>query len=77
MASLGRKTYKTWKGKTFLCPAGFLKFKYKNEKKLKRPYMTIGTLRDQVIYPDRPADARRKSFTDNDLEELLENVQLK
>ena len=39
--------------------------------------MTIGTLRDQVIYPDRPVDMRRKSFTDSDLEELLDNVQLR
>jgi len=39
--------------------------------------MTIGTLRDQVIYPDRPADMRRKGFTDSDLEKLLEDVQLR
>lgn len=39
--------------------------------------MTIGTLRDQVIYPDRPADMRRKGFTDSDLEKLLEHVQLR
>lgn len=30
-----------------------------------------------MIYPDRPADARRRAFTDNDLEELLEHVQLR
>nr|CAD2152058.1 unnamed protein product [Meloidogyne enterolobii] len=59
----GGKLIKPEKGKLFYVP--------------QRPYMTIGTLRDQVIYPDRPADARRKSFTDSDLEELLENVQLK
>uniref|UniRef100_A0A915NYE4 Uncharacterized protein n=1 Tax=Meloidogyne floridensis TaxID=298350 RepID=A0A915NYE4_9BILA len=56
----GGKLIKPEKGKLFYVP--------------QRPYMTIGTLRDQVIYPDRPADARRKSFTDNDLEELLENM---
>ncbi|KAF7638960.1 ABC transporter domain-containing protein [Meloidogyne graminicola] len=59
----GGKLIKPEKGKLFYVP--------------QRPYMTIGTLRDQVIYPDRPADMRRKSFTDNDLEELLDNVQLR
>uniref|UniRef100_A0A914H5Y9 ABC transporter domain-containing protein n=1 Tax=Globodera rostochiensis TaxID=31243 RepID=A0A914H5Y9_GLORO len=42
-----------------------------------RPYMTIGTLRDQVIYPDRPAEMRRRGFTDGALEALLEHVQLR
>ncbi|EYC13177.1 hypothetical protein Y032_0044g1014 [Ancylostoma ceylanicum] len=38
--------------------------------------MTLGTLRDQVIYPDRPLDMIRKGFQDSDLEEMLEKVQL-
>jgi len=38
--------------------------------------MAIGTLRDQVIYPDRPADMRRKGYRDDDIVELLAYVQL-
>uniref|UniRef100_A0A8R1I0A3 ATP-binding cassette sub-family D member 3 n=1 Tax=Caenorhabditis japonica TaxID=281687 RepID=A0A8R1I0A3_CAEJA len=41
-----------------------------------RPYMTLGTLRDQIIYPDRPLDMIKKGISDSDLEEMLANVQL-
>ncbi|XP_028512480.1 ATP-binding cassette sub-family D member 3 [Exaiptasia diaphana] len=41
-----------------------------------RPYMTLGTLRDQVIYPDSKADQARKGFPDEELEEVLKQVQL-
>jgi ABC-type uncharacterized transport system fused permease/ATPase subunit len=38
--------------------------------------MTIGTLRDQIIYPDSQGDMRRKGIKDENLNELLEKVQL-
>lgn len=41
-----------------------------------RPYMTLGTLRDQVIYPDKPFDMVKRGITDRDLEDMLEKVIL-
>ncbi|XP_059839922.1 ATP-binding cassette sub-family D member 3a [Hypanus sabinus] len=41
-----------------------------------RPYMTLGTLRDQVIYPDTREDQRQKGVSDLVLKEYLDNVQL-
>uniref|UniRef100_A0A0P4WBF8 ABC transporter domain-containing protein n=3 Tax=Scylla TaxID=6760 RepID=A0A0P4WBF8_SCYOL len=41
-----------------------------------RPYMTIGTLRDQVIYPDSHSDMSSRGISDDDLRELLGRVQL-
>ncbi|KAE9548409.1 hypothetical protein FO519_008376 [Halicephalobus sp. NKZ332] len=58
----GGKLTKPAKGKLFYVP--------------QRPYMTLGTLRDQVIYPDKPADMRKKGITDQKLIEYLDLVQL-
>ncbi|KAK1118146.1 hypothetical protein K0M31_015191 [Melipona bicolor] len=42
-----------------------------------RPYMTLGTLRDQVIYPHTKTEMmRRGQMTDDDLRKLLDLVQL-
>jgi len=41
-----------------------------------KPYLTIGTLRDQLIYPDSLEDMRMKKITDNDLMQILDIVNL-
>lgn len=41
-----------------------------------RPYLAIGTLRDQVIYPDTVDEMRAKGLTDDSLTSLLDIVDL-
>lgn len=41
-----------------------------------KPYLTLGTLRDQVIYPDTVEDMRARGMTDSDLQQLLSEVHL-
>ncbi|XP_014474781.1 PREDICTED: ATP-binding cassette sub-family D member 3 [Dinoponera quadriceps] len=42
-----------------------------------RPYMTLGTLRDQVIYPHTRAEMQRRgNISDSDLNKFLDLVQL-
>jgi len=41
-----------------------------------RPYLSVGTLRDQVIYPDGEADMRNKRKNEHDLKGVLEAARL-
>lgn len=41
-----------------------------------RPYMAVGTLRDQVIYPDNHSDQLKKGVKDEELQDILAKVQL-
>lgn len=41
-----------------------------------RPYLPIGTLRDQVLYPHREMDMREGGHTDADLQRVLDAVHL-
>lgn len=42
-----------------------------------RPYMSLGTLREQLIYPDTLQMMLSKKLTDKDLEEILDLVCLR
>ena len=39
--------------------------------------MTLGTLRDQVIYPDTQSDQTKKGVSDEDLEGFLKKVNIR
>ncbi|KAJ3226458.1 hypothetical protein HDU81_007315 [Chytriomyces hyalinus] len=41
-----------------------------------RPYLSVGTLRDQIIYPDTRAEMQVRGITDEDLIEILSTVQI-
>ncbi|KAK3091692.1 hypothetical protein FSP39_021925 [Pinctada imbricata] len=58
----GGKMTKPEKGKLFYVP--------------QRPYMTVGTLRDQVIYPDSHNEQLKKGIQDSQLQDILQKVQL-
>ncbi|EIE80159.1 hypothetical protein RO3G_04864 [Rhizopus delemar RA 99-880] len=41
-----------------------------------RPYLSLGTLRDQILYPDTIEDMNAKNVTDQDLLDILKVVQI-
>jgi len=41
-----------------------------------RPYLSRGTLRQQIIYPDNLADMQARGVTDSDLVDILESVHI-
>lgn len=61
--SWGGKVTKPPRGKLFYIP--------------QRPYMTLGTLRDQIIYPHTYEEMKRRGKTDADLFKYLDIVQLR
>lgn len=61
--SWGGKVVKPPRGKLFYVP--------------QRPYMTLGSLRDQIIYPHTHEEMKRRGKTDNDLLSFLDIVQLR
>uniref|UniRef100_A0A6E8VE17 ABC transporter domain-containing protein n=1 Tax=Anopheles coluzzii TaxID=1518534 RepID=A0A6E8VE17_ANOCL len=60
----------TWGGKVTKPPAGKLFYIPQ------RPYMTLGSLRDQIIYPHTHQEMKRRGKTDADLLKYLDLVQL-
>lgn len=61
--SWGGKVTKPPRGKLFYIP--------------QRPYMTLGSLRDQIIYPHTFEEMKRRGKTDADLFKYLDIVQLR
>lgn len=61
--SWGGKVVKPPRGKLFYIP--------------QRPYMTLGSLRDQIIYPHTFEEMKRRGKTDQDIINFLDIVQLR
>lgn len=41
-----------------------------------KPYLTIGSLRDQIIYPDTLEDMHEKGINDDNIRQILSKVEL-
>lgn len=77
VASLSRHVTQTTRVLSFLHPSKVKAvFSFFIQRFIFRPYLSLGTLRDQVIYPHTRTDMLKNGYTDEDLFVILRTVHL-